>query len=123
MVSPKPAPAKTILCIDDEMTSLWVRSLVLQMAGYRVLSATTAEEGLAMFRAESVALVITDNLLAGTTGGAAAREMKSLKPHIPIIMLSGAPEKPEGAEIADLFLTKGECDPEELLCHVANLVK
>jgi two-component system, OmpR family, response regulator CpxR len=124
VVSPKRVPPrKTILCIDDEQTALWLRALILEFAGYRVLSATTAEEGLALFRSESVALVITDNLLAGTTGTAAACEMKSLKPEVPILILSGAPERPKEADIADLFLTKGQCEPEQLLQHVAKLVK
>jgi hypothetical protein len=37
--------------------------------------------------------------------------MKRLKPSIPIVIISGMVEKPEGIEHADLFICKGEAPP------------
>ena len=42
------------------------------------------------------------------TGTEIAREMKELKPEVPILIMSAAMEKPNGLQFADGFLAKGE---------------
>ena len=59
---------KTVLLIDDSAT---IRRLVdneLSAAGYRVVLAATAEEGLSKARQEHPDLIILDHQLPGTTG-------------------------------------------------------
>lgn len=59
---------KTVLVIDDSAT---IRRLVdseLGNAGYRVIMAPTAEEGIAMAVAEQPDLILLDHQLPGTTG-------------------------------------------------------
>jgi DNA-binding response OmpR family regulator len=111
-----------ILCIDDEQAALRVRQLVLEYAGYRVLTATNGAAGLELFREQHVDLVITDHLLPGQTGSQVAREMKRLKPEVPVAMLSGLAERPEGGEAPDAFLTKGGPVPE-FLASVGSLLR
>src|ERR1700676_5027313 len=48
------------------------------------------------------------------------KEMKRLKPHVPIIVLSGTTDTPEGIEIVDAFLSKAD-GPESLLAKVEEL--
>ena len=97
-----------ILLIDDEATPLSCRTLLLQSEGYSVLTASSAEEGLKAFRENHVDVVMSDHLLGSVTGTEVAAQMKRVKPEVPVIIYSGVIEIPEGAECADLFLSKTE---------------
>src|SRR6266478_6379014 len=108
-----------ILLIDDEVTPLSCRTLVLQSEGYSVLTASSAEEALKIFRENHVNLVMSDHLLGDTTGAQIAAEMKRLKPDVPVIIYSGVIAIPEGAECADLFLSKTE-PVVEMLQQISN---
>jgi two-component system, OmpR family, response regulator len=98
----------TILCIDEYPTALHVRKRVLESAGYSVLAAGDAVTAMHLFTSMDVGIVLTDHFLEGTTGMELAAEMKRLKPHIPIVILSGAVDPPDGLLHADLFLCKAE---------------
>jgi CheY-like chemotaxis protein len=111
-----------ILCVDDEPTLLAIRQLVLAAAGYQVLPAETGRAALELYKQQHVDLVITDHLLPDMSGAQVALEIKKMRPSVPIILLSGLPEAPEGAEYADMFLTKGMSVPH-LLSTIAKLLK
>lgn len=110
-----------ILCIDDADVALRIRKLLLGTEGYNVLTASSGEEGMEILRHDPIELVIADHFLSGKSGTEIAREMKALKPQVPILILSAALEKPEGLEFADGFLAKGEA-PEILLHTIALLL-
>jgi CheY-like chemotaxis protein len=110
-----------ILCIDDEPTGLIVRRLLLSTAGYAVLTATSAETALRLFRCNRVDLVITDHLLQDLTGAELISELKLLKPEIPVVLLTGLVDPPPGFEEADLLLTKG-MRPSEFLAEIAKFL-
>jgi len=110
-----------ILCIDDADVALRIRKLLLGTEGYNVLTASSGEDGLEIFRQNPVELVIADHFLSGRSGTEIAREMKALKPQVPILIISAAMEKPEGLEFADGFLEKGEA-PEILLDTIVHLL-
>lgn len=111
----------TILCIDDAEIALRVRKLLLTIAGYEVVTAASGEEGLQLFKRDAVDLVIADHFLTDKTGTEIASEMKAVKPHVPILIVSAASDTPEGIEFADGFLPKGE-SPEVLLETIARLL-
>jgi CheY-like chemotaxis protein len=111
-----------LLCIDDAEVALRVRKLVLTNAGYRVLTADTGEEGLEVFKANAVDMVIADHFLSNKSGLEIAKEMKELKPEVPILIVSAAAEAPPGMEFSDGFLSKGE-GPDALLFAIAGLLK
>ncbi len=110
-----------ILCIDDADIALRVRKLLLGHEGYNVLTASSGEDGLELFRQNPIELVIADHFLSGKTGIEIAREMKELRPEVPILIMSAAIDKPEGMEFADGFLAKGE-SPDVLLETIAQLL-
>jgi CheY-like chemotaxis protein len=110
-----------ILCIDDADIALRVRKLLLGHEGYNVLTANSGEGGLELFKQNPIELVIADHFLSGKTGIEIAREMKELRPEVPILIMSAAIDKPEGMEFADGFLAKGE-SPDVLLDTIAELL-
>jgi len=112
---------RVILCIDDDQDQLKLRALVLSGAGYTVLTATNAAAGLHLFMHNHVDLVVSDHLLPDAPGSDLIGEMKRLKPEVPFALLSGLPEAPQGAEQADLFLTKGMA-VAEFLTGIAKLL-
>ena len=107
-----------ILCLDDEPVGLTLRAAVLRYAEYNVVTALSAEEALQILTDEHIDIVISDHLMRGTTGTQVAASMKQIKPDIPILILSGLTEPPEGMEFADCFLSKLE-PPPVLLATVA----
>jgi PAS domain S-box-containing protein len=114
------AASCNVLCVDDEPSSLNRRKVILEYKGYLVSAARTATEALAIFRSTDFDLVVTGNLLGRETGTAMAREMKRLKPNVPIIMLSSAADSAEGIETVDAFISKEEL-PESLLAKLDEL--
>jgi CheY-like chemotaxis protein len=100
---------REILCIDDDVQSLQVRKILLETFGYRVNTASSAKEGLKLFRLRSVAAVVLDYQMPEMNGGQVARQMKSLRPDVPVLMLSALPWLPADAprECIDMFITKG----------------
>lgn len=112
-----------ILCIDDEEPALLLRRLLLEKAGYRVFTAVTGKEGVGLFRYQPADLVIVDYWMADMDGLDVAAELKTLSPKTPIIMLSGYISiLDEGLGKVDLWLRKGEHDPEQLLSAVKDLL-
>jgi len=97
-----------ILCVDDEPNSLVLRKLVLQKAGYDVVTANSATAALDILASSRVDLVLSDQLMPGLTGTELARQIKNRWPSLPVILISGVNEIPPDSEIADLFMSKVE---------------
>jgi CheY-like chemotaxis protein len=101
-----------VLCVDDEMIGLQVRKLLLERAGYRVLTAQDGVVGLEIFQAEPVEAVVLDYSMPGMNGGQVATRMREVKPTIPILLLSAYVGLPiEVTSLVDLYMTKGEGAP------------
>lgn len=111
---------KTILVIDDEAPIRTTLCLIFEAAGYSVLNAKTAHQGLDIFKSEPVDLVLLDFRLPddGTWLG---HEMKRRKPQVPIAVLSGVPEATGARPYADALLAKPMAPPD-LLKKVAELL-
>ena len=86
--------------------------MLLERAGYRVLTAIDGPTGIAVFAAEPVEAVVLDFAMPGMNGGEVARSLRSIKPDIPILMLSAYTSLPaEIAGLVNLSMTKGEGAP------------
>ena len=113
----------TILCIDDEEPGRQIRKLLLESAGYDVLTAPSGREGVQLFRSQSVDAVILDYWMADMNGLAVAKELRRLNRSTPIIILSAyVPILDEAVGLADLWVRKGEEDPEYLLGKLRELL-
>jgi len=116
-------PPATILCIDDEPDGLKVRCKLLENAGYRVVMAASPLEGIRLFAAERVDLVVLDYWMPNLKGIAAAERLKLMNPRVPIVMLSAYhPIGDEGIGRVERWLIKGESGPEDLLSAVRELL-
>ena len=104
----------TLLCVDDNQTALRVRQLVLESVGYSVLIASDSVTATGLFSSSVVDMVVSDHFLQDGTGLELAAAMKKLKPEVPIVIISGLVDAPEGMEHADLFICKGDSPPEML---------
>jgi DNA-binding NtrC family response regulator len=111
-----------ILCVDDEENPLVLRTLVLQKAGYEVITARGAEEAFAVISSRAVDLVVSDHLMPGTTGAELAQQVKSQYPKIPVVLISGVNDIPSGADSADVFLSKVE-GPDHLCKEIAAVLE
>jgi len=111
-----------VLCVDDETIGLEVRRMLLERAGYRVLTALDGSSGLDLFEREPVEAVVLDFSMPGMSGGEVAQRMRLVKPHVPILMLSAYTSlPPEVTKTVDLAMTKGEGAPA-LLKKLGSLV-
>ena len=99
----------TILCIDEHWNALIARKALLEENGYRVLECTDGDAGLKLFRSHTIQAVIVDYQLPGTGGDVLAAAMKSLKAHVPILLLSSyGPLPAKKLRSVDMFLAKSQ---------------
>ena len=101
-----------VLCVDDELIGLKVRKILLERAGYRVLTAPDGSAGLKLFSDEPIEAVVLDYSMPGMNGGEVAMKMRQTKPHIPILLLSAYIGLPSDVlSMVDMYMTKGEGAP------------
>jgi CheY-like chemotaxis protein len=113
----------TILCIDDEQTALQLRQTLLESAGYKVLASKSGAQGIKAFKSEPVHAVVLDYWMADMNGLQVARELRKLNSSVPIVILSAYGELlDESLGIADVWIRKGEEDPQYLLNRLAQLL-
>lgn len=104
--------ALTILVVDDEAAIRDMISTVLNMTGYRVLTAADTQEAHLLIVDEAPDLILLDWMLPGTSGIEFARRLKrdNLTQDIPIILLTAKGEeenKVQGLDAgADDYVTK-----------------
>jgi PAS domain S-box-containing protein len=86
-----PRGTERILFIDDEAAIARFGREMLGYLGYRVVTETSSEVALNLFRTQPDAfdLVITDLTMPGMTGISLAQEIARIRPNIPIILCTG----------------------------------
>jgi PAS domain S-box-containing protein len=85
------ANGELLLLVDDEKAILQIARALLEDHGYRVLTAETAPEALAIFamRQEEIALVLTDLAMPLMDGVALIRTLQKMKPDVRVIASTG----------------------------------
>jgi len=117
----------TVLLIDDNAVQAATRQTILKRAGYFVLAALNPQRALEQFREnqfpEEVDVVITDHMMPGMNGAEFVRELRTLYPHIPVLVISGLDEaEDEYAGLNVLFRLKPLL-PDDLLASLHGLVR
>ena len=107
----------TILLIDDRAENLRIRCKLLEQFGCDTISVADYQGALKTVTERQVDLLVIDYHLAdGRNGEEITRDVRKMRPDIPLIMLTGAAFLPESAyESVDAVLIKGVNSPRELL--------
>ncbi len=111
---------KKILVVDDERDIVKALMIRLQTAGYEVATAFDGAQGVFMAHKEKPDLIILDIRMPAGDGFSVAHRLRrsSHTWTIPIIFLTGSPEKgaeERAMEMGARFYIKKPYDPEELL--------
>ena len=116
---------ETVLLVEDDRSLRRFMEIVLERAGYKVISATDGLEGVKVAQSSNIDIAITDALMPNMNGYEFCRFMKSNPElsHIPIVLLSALePIGSERDEPMDAFLVK-PVSPEELIECVEGLLE
>jgi two-component system KDP operon response regulator KdpE len=117
--------AEKILVIDDHEHMLKLIATLLEKEGYSILTATSGDEGLALFRQTAPDLVILDIMMPGMDGLEVCRRLRETS-SVPIIFLTALDsEKSTVAGLmsgADDYLTK-PIRRDELRARVAATLR
>ncbi|MBW8911234.1 MAG: response regulator, partial [Sphingomonas sp.] len=80
----------TILVIDDEPMVRMATAAMLSALGYDVVQAASAREGLALIEdGLDPAVVVTDHIMPGMTGAELALRLRTDRPTIAVMIISG----------------------------------
>jgi CheY-like chemotaxis protein len=91
----QPVAPLTILVVDDDALVLANTSAMLEDLGHTVLQAPTGHDALALLQTgHRVDLVITDHAMPGMTGAQLASTLRSERPELPILLVSGYADIP-----------------------------
>jgi CheY-like chemotaxis protein len=78
-----------VLVIDDQPEIRRLITDILTEAGYQTVEAEGGTEGIAAFKRDGAALVITDMVMEGGEGVETICELRRLAPDVPILATSG----------------------------------
>lgn len=92
-----------ILLVDDEESMTLMAKSILKNMGYRVTIATNSSYALAVFNEDphSFDLLLTDHTMPGKSGIQLTREIKQLRPDLPVILMSGFAESIDRDEVME----------------------
>lgn len=127
LISPQaqvPGDGRCVLLVEDDPALRRYLEVVLQRAGYKVLSAGDGLEAMKCLLAETVDVVVTDALMPNLDGYELCRFVRSSNhlAHLPIILLSALDPRntTDESEQVNAFLAK-PVSPEDLLASIENV--
>lgn len=80
---------KAILFVDDHEVLARLSCEILEMQGYRAVSAYNAQDALDKFKREKFDILVTDFRMEGMNGLELARQIHATEPNIPVIIVTG----------------------------------
>jgi CheY-like chemotaxis protein len=114
---------ETILLVEDEPSVLNLLRVSLAQQGYKVLSAESPHFALEVCERhpETIHLLLTDVMMPGMSGKALAERIRTLRPGIRVLFMSGYTAeimKKNGAAPKDLHLLQKPFSNADLALHV-----
>ncbi len=80
---------KAILFVDDHEVLARLSCEILEMQGYRAVSAYSAADALEKFQKEKFDILVTDFRMEGMNGLELARQVHLKDPSVPVIIVTG----------------------------------
>jgi len=115
-----------ILIVDDNRSGLIARKSVLQEMGHEVAISQTARGALDLFQAEPFDIVITDFRMPNSNGLELIRDLRAVRPEVPIILISGFTDAlglDEETTGADAVIQKSHTEVQQLVRAVSRLLR
>ncbi len=117
---------RRILVVEDDAHLADGLKINLELEGYEPLSAASAEEGLEIWRAGGIDLILLDVMLPGMDGFAFCRQVRNEGDRVPVLFLtarSAGQDRIRGLdEGGDDYITK-PFDLAELLARIKSLFR
>ena len=101
---------KAILFVDDHQVLARLSCEILEMQGYRAVSAYNAEEALEKFGKDNFDILVTDFRMEGMNGLELAKKIHDKSPETPVIIVTGYGPIDTGKEV-DALLQKEDLFP------------
>ena len=87
----------TLLCVDDDVQCLAVRKMLFEAFGFNVTTTPDPRQAQRLHAAQHFDAVVLDFQMPHINGAELAKTMKIARPEIPVVILSGLTQLPEGA--------------------------
>ncbi len=91
---------KTVLFVDDHQVLANLSCEILEMQGYRAISAYNAADALCKLDQDGVDIVVTDYRMEGMNGAELAQKIHEKSPHTPVIVVTGYEPIEPGKDVA-----------------------
>ncbi len=114
-----------ILWTDDEIDLLRAHIIFLEEKGYEVSTATNGTDAVEMVKNNHFDIIFMDENMPGKTGLETLDEIKSIKPNVPVIMITKSEEEDImdqaiGAKMADYLIKP--VNPKQILLSIKKNV-
>lgn len=80
---------RNVLIVDDDADIRSLTRTFLEQEGYNVFTCENADRAIHIFRRSPIDLLITDYSMPNRSGMDLAREAKSIRPSLPVLIVSG----------------------------------
>ena len=115
-----------ILWIDDEIDLLKPFVLFLREKGYFINTAANGQDGIVRISEDVYDLILLDEMMPGLDGLTTLKEIKKIKPNIPVVMVTkneeeGLMEKAIASQIADYIIKP--INPSQIIMTIKKLFK
>ncbi len=84
---------RKILWVDDEIDSLKPHILFLEKKGFDVATAMSGDDAINLVQENLYDLVLLDEMMPGKDGLTTLEEIKELRPHLPVVMVTKSEEE------------------------------
>jgi DNA-binding NtrC family response regulator len=118
---------ETLLLIDDNAVQAITRQTILKRAGYLVIAALNPARVLEQFRKDEfpleIQLVITDHLMPEMNGSEFVRQLRKIRPALPVLVISGMQDAKDEYDGLGVEFRVKPLMPDSLLESVHHLVR